>query len=860
MEIEAKFSVPDRATFDRLCQLKALAGYRLESAGVRRVYDRYLDTDGRAILRAGYACRVRRKTTGVGLALAQETHIAALKGLGGADAVSGIHRRAEYELRVGDDAPATWPESPARRLALRLSGGHPLRELFSLSQERHLRLLYDDAPGGVRRVAELSLDVVTPGGPGGPVSADENASRPYYELEIELLGQGNEADLSALTDELRTTWSLRPEPRSKFERGLALTSDPWGHPMEGPLTKDEQSTLQTWVEIGSAPRQRRARIILLHDEGKSAQAIADEVGLSARQVRRWLAAFREQRMEIFPSLEVEAPETKPVQVADVEPGEPAPAPPLTPDELCTRHGVDMAQADHVRSLALQLFALTADAHGLPPDRQTLLGTAATLHNLGLNQDPGRRHLIGRELILAQPIQGLAPLDQDMLASLVAFHRKKVRRRRDEVFVRLPESAQKETLSLAALLSMAAALDVSGTQGSTIRQLPPPDQADGKTLTLIVEGPLAAQDAAAAQRRSKLWHQLFDLKLNFTTQEQLVQVPSVVKTEMEPISWPELTSPGLLPDDPMSEAGRKTLWFHFLRMLKHEPGTRAGEDIEELHDMRVATRRMRAALRVFGDFYEPKAIAPFNKGLRRTTRALGFVRDLDVFEEKAGHYLETLPKEARDGLEPLIESWHAEREVARERMTSYLDSNRYQKFKREFAGFLQTEGVGARAIPRPPGSRMRPVSYQVRHVTPRLIYTHYETVRAYETVLDDAQIETLHALRIDCKYLRYTLEFLREVLGAETQAVIAAVKAMQDHLGDLNDAEVAIGMLNEFLKDWDAAQAGVPLVQRRSTEGIVTYLASRHAEKHRLVTSFPEAWARLNREEVRRWLALAVAAL
>jgi CHAD domain-containing protein len=153
-----------------------------------------------------------------------------------------------------------------------------------------------------------------------------------------------------------------------------------------------------------------------------------------------------------------------------------------------------------------------------------------------------------------------------------------------------------------------------------------------------------------------------------------------------------------------------------------------------------------------------------------------------------------------------------------------------------------------------------VPYQVRHVAPRLIYTRYETVRAYEPILADAQIETLHALRIDCKYLRYTLEFLREVLGPEGEAVITEVKAMQDHLGDLNDAEVAIGLLSEFLRNWDAAQADVLLSQRRSGEGIVTYLASRHAEKHRLLVTFPEAWARLNREEVRRWLALAVAGL
>jgi inorganic triphosphatase YgiF len=212
MEVEAKFSVPDRVTFDRLCQLEKLAGYRLEPGGVKQVHDRYLDTAERAMLRAGYACRVRRK--GLRPEPAEgETLVATLKGLGGADAGNGIHRRAEYEVPVDRDDPVTWPESPARDLALRLSDGQPLCELFSLNQERHLRLLHEDAPEGARRVAELSLDVVTPGG-------DE--SRSYYELEVELLDQGGESDLHALIGELRTAWGLQPEPRSKFERGLAL--------------------------------------------------------------------------------------------------------------------------------------------------------------------------------------------------------------------------------------------------------------------------------------------------------------------------------------------------------------------------------------------------------------------------------------------------------------------------------------------------------------------------------------------------------------------------------------------------------------------------------------------------------------
>ena len=99
---------------------------------------------------------------------------------------------------------------------------------------------------------------------------------------------------------------------------------------------------------------------------------------------------------------------------------------------------------------------------------------------------------------------------------------------------------------------------------------------------------------------------------------------------EPKSGRQHTSPhfprvrskvGVKPDDAMAEAGRKVLQFHFAHMLSHERGTRLGDDIEELHDMRVATRRMRAAFEVFGPFFRLKAIKPHLKGLRVAGRAL-----------------------------------------------------------------------------------------------------------------------------------------------------------------------------------------------------------------------------------------------
>ncbi|MFN8458112.1 MAG: CHAD domain-containing protein [Anaerolineae bacterium] len=320
-----------------------------------------------------------------------------------------------------------------------------------------------------------------------------------------------------------------------------------------------------------------------------------------------------------------------------------------------------------------------------------------------------------------------------------------------------------------------------------------------------------------------------------------------------IEFPVRDEIGLEATDSLAEGGRKVLSFLFGRMLTHEPGTRLGSDIEALHDMRVATRRMRAAFRVFGSGFKRKAVKPLLAGLRATGRALGRVRDLDVLLEKLQQYQAGLPENEGAGLQVLVETWSAQREEARQEMMAYLDSKKYLHFKQDFLKFVTTEGLGAKAI-----ATDAPTPYQLRHVAPGLIYDRYEAVHAYETVLPHASLETLHQLRITFKSLRYTLEFMDEILGEESQWVIDEVKMLQDHLGELNDAEVASNLLRDLLAEWNKSQAWPPLARQQSS--LTAYLESRLAERQRLLETFPEAWERFNQPDFRRNLALAVSVL
>lgn len=375
--------------------------------------------------------------------------------------------------------------------------------------------------------------------------------------------------------------------------------------------------------------------------------------------------------------------------------------------------------------------------------------------------------------------------------------------------------------------------------------------------------ISTQVGLSASRVRYWLRQFAGRRMNiFPTKILVVEAPA--ESEMEKIENETLSAsegriecpktPGIRPDDPMSEAGRKILRFHFTRMLEHEPGTRAGEDIEELHDMRVATRRMRAAFRIFAPYYEPKAIKSFQKGLRQTAYALGAVRDLDVFIQKAARYTETLPETEQRSLDPLLVSWRNEREEARRRMLDYLDSARYRTFCQEFALFLETEGAG-RAI----AGSGRPVPL-VAYTIPCTIYERLAEVRAFGPLLKEASVSTLHALRISCKRLRYSLEFFEEVLGPEVKGVIKEIIAIQDHLGALQDAVVAADLLRNFLNAWAERQKTDKASEWIDIHGVANYLAAKQAEIYELLETFPHTWQRFDTPELRKQLAVAIAAL
>lgn len=226
------------------------------------------------------------------------------------------------------------------------------------------------------------------------------------------------------------------------------------------------------------------------------------------------------------------------------------------------------------------------------------------------------------------------------------------------------------------------------------------------------------------------------------------------------------------------------WAAFLR---HAPGTRIGEDIEALHQMRVATRRLRASIRVFESVLPP-TFEGYRAELQWVGHELGAVRDLDVQIEGLERLRAASSWDDAAALRPLIEVIERERRVERERLVELLDSERYDRFVQSFSLALREEpSVGTE-------------SAEIYRYAEPILARRFRRLRTDGKRLTDASpAAEYHELRIRGKRLRYSLEVFGELYGRPAERATAALKALQDMLGDHQDAEVGIERLHSIIR-------------------------------------------------------------
>lgn len=524
---------------------------------------------------------------------------------------------------------------------------------------------------------------------------------------------------------------------------------------------------------------------------------------------------------------------------------------MTVETLLETYGVDRDHARHVADLALALFDQLQQVHGMASEARRLLEIGALLHNVGLNENPAQHHTVGRDIVLRTSIEELTEQERAIVACLVAFHRKKVRPEQEPVFLSLKKKSQETTLRLAALLRVADGLDFSQSQTTRVEHCNVTDT----EVQLHLTGRNADADGARAVKKADLWHRLFSRQMTYFLTPIMVpptidDVPMATQnghqTEHPVAETAEIDPESPSSDEPVqsvhdsaetvADASRRMLRRQFKKLQSQEKDVRADKDAEAVHQMRVATRRLRAVLAIIAAVAPPQQVRQFRKAIQRVARASSVVRDGDVFLEHIAGYTASLPEEQRAEMQPLVSALRRDRVVAHANLLKQLDSKRYADFKRDFARFMTGEQDGWNT------------TLRVRDIAGSLIWQRYEDVRAYETRLDlrngngvHEHDEELHQTRIAGKRLRYVLEMFADYLGPDTEQVLATLKQFQDHLGTVQDiaaTKAYIGRLEIDLEAYPALNA---------------YIASREEERRHLLAELPRLWAELTGEGYRRQL-------
>jgi CHAD domain-containing protein len=301
--------------------------------------------------------------------------------------------------------------------------------------------------------------------------------------------------------------------------------------------------------------------------------------------------------------------------------------------------------------------------------------------------------------------------------------------------------------------------------------------------------------------------------------------------------PDVGPTELSPSPSVAEVALVVLRRNLLAMLAHEAGTRLGDDPEDLHDMRVATRRMRAALALFADALPARA-RHLRDELGWLAQALGAVRDLDVQLQRVAQWTEEVSEEDRAALGDLLRMLDHQRQDARRRLLAALETKRYERLVSDFTNLLR-QG---------PPPRSAPANAPALVVVPELLRARHRAVaKAAKQAGRTGAAEDFHRLRIRGKRLRYALEFVNELYGSPTRKYVSQLVRMQDTLGLMQDARVAADRLHALVTERGGALSHL-------TVFVMGGVAERYRqEAARLARDVP---ARMKKVTGRRWHRLA----
>jgi CHAD domain-containing protein len=280
--------------------------------------------------------------------------------------------------------------------------------------------------------------------------------------------------------------------------------------------------------------------------------------------------------------------------------------------------------------------------------------------------------------------------------------------------------------------------------------------------------------------------------------------------------------------------RRAIAASVARLVAHDPGVRIGEDPEAVHQARVATRRLRSDLRTFRSLLDE----PWADGLRDELRwlgdVLGGVRDADVMLERLSGHTRALDPVDRPAADALLDDLRTQRERAVVQLLDAMRSERYDSV-------LDHLVLAARH----PRLLLRVDDEDDRDVLRGLVRRPWgQLARAVRALPDEPTDTALHEVRIRVKRARYAAEAVEPAIGKDARGFAKALVALQDVLGDHQDAVVA----SEWLR---RAAASAPSGEQAFAAGLLA--AQEHAAIQHGREAWRGVWDDVDRKRVRGWL-------
>jgi CHAD domain-containing protein len=283
---------------------------------------------------------------------------------------------------------------------------------------------------------------------------------------------------------------------------------------------------------------------------------------------------------------------------------------------------------------------------------------------------------------------------------------------------------------------------------------------------------------------------------------------------------------------VSAVVREALVSGISRLLDHEQGVRGGDDPEAVHQMRVATRRLRSDLRTFRPVLDEAWLEPAVEELKWLGGLLGAVRDADVLISRLQHHASELAPRDQHAARALVARGADQRDQARIALLHALVGRRYLDLVERLA--RATEDIPVVEAEDKPAL----------DVVPRLVRRPWKRLRRAVKALGPEPADTeLHRVRIRAKRARYAAEAAAPIAGKATRDYAQAMAHVQTVLGDHQDAVVA----EEWLRREGGAHPVAALVAGQ-------LIARERAIASATRAQWREAWRRASAKQLRVWFA------